>query len=114
MWYVRYRVHCDFVSFPVSFLYRRIVGVLVRHEERGFDVTPVGIPSFSIEYFLVQFDVVVVDGIVKGDRNHLRDFFGRQVVWYSGTVFGAETVGQNAHGWITRRCAIRIIIVICR
>lgn len=114
MWYVRYRVHCDFVSFPVSFLYRRIVGVLVRHEERGFDVTPVGIPSFSIEYFLVQFDVVVVDGIVKGDRNHLRDFFGRQVVWYSGAVFGAETVGQNAHGWIARRCAIRIIIVICR
>lgn len=114
MWYVRYRVHCDFVSFPVSFLYRRIVSVLVRHEERGFDVTPVGIPSFAIEYFLVQFDVVVVDGIVKGDSNHLRNFFGRQVVWYSGAVFRAEAVGQNAHGWIARRCAIRIIIVICR
>lgn len=91
--YVRYRVHCDFVAFPVGFLHRRIVGVLVRHEERGFDVTTVGVSAFAIEYFLVQFDVVVVDGIVKGDRNHLRDFLGRQVVWYSGAVFGAEAVG---------------------
>jgi len=81
------------VAFPVGFLHRRVIGVLVRHEERGFDVTPVGISAFAIEYFLVQFDVVVVDGIVKCDRNHLRDFFGRQVVWYSGAVFGAEAVG---------------------
>jgi len=77
----------------VGFLHRRVVGVLVRHEESGFDVTTVGVPAFAIEYFLVQFDVVVVDGIVKGDRNHLRDFLGGQVVWYSGAVFGAEAVG---------------------
>jgi len=102
------------VAFPVGFLHRRVVGVLVRHEERGFDVTSVGVPTFAIENFLVQFDVVVVDGIVKGDRNHLRDFFGWQVVRYSCAVFGAEAVGQNAYGWIARRCAIRIIIVICR
>jgi len=81
------------VAFPVSFLHSRIVGVLMRHEKCGFDITAIGVPAFAIKYLLVQFVVVVVDGIVKGDRNHLRDFLGRQVVWYSGAVFGAEAVG---------------------
>lgn len=105
-------MHCNLVAFPVRLLHRRVVGVLVRYEERGFDVAPVGVPALAVEYLLVQFDVVVVDGIVESDCDHLRHLFGRQVVGYSGTVLGAETVGQHAHGRVARRSAVRIVIVV--
>lgn len=102
----------DLVSFPVRFLYRRIIRVFVRYEKRGFDVAPVRISALAVEYLFVQFDVVVVDGVVESDRDHLRHFFVRQVVGYSGTVFGTETVGQNAHGRVAGRRAIRVVVVI--
>lgn len=86
-------MHSDLVSFSVGLLYRRIVGVLVRNEERGFDVASVWISALAVEYLFVQFDVVVVDGVVKGYGDHLRHFFVRQVVGYSRTVLGTETVG---------------------
>lgn len=105
-------MHGDLVSFPVRFLHRGIVGVLVRDEERGFDVATVGILALAVEYFLVQFNVVVVDGVVECDRDHLRDVFGWQVVGYTGTVFGAETVGQHANGRVAGWRAIRIVVVV--
>lgn len=106
-------MHSDFVTFPVRLLHGRIVGVFVRDEERGFDVASVRVPALAVEYFLVKFDVVVVDGVVEGDRDHLRDLFGRQVVGYPCTVFGTETVRQNAHGRVARWSAVRIVVVIC-
>lgn len=105
-------MHCNFVTFPVGLLHRRIVGVLVRNEESGFDVASIRVFAFTVEYLFVQLDVVVVDGVVKSDRDHLWHFFGRQIVGYPGTVFGTKTVGQHAHSWIAWRCAIRIVVVV--
>lgn len=109
----RNRVHRNLVAFSVRLLHRRVVGVLVRNEERGFDVAPVRVPALAVEYLLVEFDVVVVDGIVKCNRDHLWHFFGRQIVGYTGTVLGTETVRKNAHGRVAGWCPVRIVVAVC-
>jgi hypothetical protein len=78
------------------------------HEECGFDVAAVGILALSIEHLLVELNVVVVDGIVEGDGDHLRDVFGGQVAGRGRAVLRAEAVGQHTHRWITWRSTIRI------
>jgi hypothetical protein len=78
------------------------------HEECGFDVAAVGILALSIEHLLVELNVVVVDGIVEGDGDHLRDVFGGQVAGRGRAVLRAEAVGQHTHRWITWRRTIRI------
>lgn len=59
------------MSLPVELLHRRVVGVLVRHEERASDLTTVRVLSLSVEDLVVQVDVVHVDGTVERDRDHL-------------------------------------------
>lgn len=73
---LRDRVNGNLVTLAVHFLHGRVVGVLVGDEVGGFDVATVGILTFPVEYILVQFDVVVVDGVVERDRDHLRHVFG--------------------------------------
>jgi len=104
----------DFVTLAVDFLNGRVVAVLVRNEESGLDVAAVGILSLTIEHFLVQINVVVVDGIVESDHNHLRHLLGLEFAWNFSTRFGAKAVGKKANGRVARGCAIRIRIQIYR
>ena len=60
------------MSLPVQLLHRRVVGVLVAHEEGALDLTAVGVESLLLEDVLVDPDVVLVDGAVEGDGDHLR------------------------------------------
>lgn len=80
-------MHSDLVSLAVSFLHSGVVGVLVGHEVGGLDVATVGVLAFAVEHFFVQFDVVVVDSVVEGNRDHLRHVFGWQVARDCGAIF---------------------------
>lgn len=73
---LRDRVNRDLVSLSVSFMYGRVVAVLVRDEVSSFDVAAVGVFAFSVKDFFVELDVVVVDGIVEGDGDHLGHVLG--------------------------------------
>ena len=44
----------------------------MRNKETGFDVAAVGIFPLLVEDFTVEVNVVIVDGIVEGDGDHLR------------------------------------------
>lgn len=101
------------MTFPVHILHGRVVGVLVRHEVRGFDVAAVGVLALAVEHLLVQLDVVVVDGVVESDSDHHGYVFGGQVAGDGGAVLGAEAVGQDADGGVARRSAIGVIVDIC-
>lgn len=101
---------CDFVTFAVHFLRGGIVGVFVRYEVGGLYVAPVGVFTFAVKDFLVQFDVVVVDSVVEGDGYHLGYIFSRQVSGNGGAVFGTETVGKVADGRIAWWSAVGVIV----
>ena len=111
--YSRYGMNGDFVTFPMHLLDGRVIGIFMRNEESCLDVAPVGILTFTIEYIFVQFDVVVVDGVVESDGDHLGYVFGRQVVRRARTVFRAETVWQRALRQVARRRAVRIVLRVC-
>lgn len=108
--FLRDGVDGDFVALPVHLLDRGVVGVFVRHEERGLNVTAVRILALAVENLLIETDIVVVDGVVEGYRDHLRHVFGREVAGYRRTVLRAEAVRQDAHGWVAGWSSVRIII----
>lgn len=80
------------MSLAVRLLHGRVVGVLVRDEEAGLDVAAIGILSVSVEDVLVQLNVVVVDGIIECDCDHLGNIFGWEVSRDRCAVLGAEAV----------------------
>jgi hypothetical protein len=98
------------VALAVHLLHRRVVGVLVGNEVGGFDVAPVGVLTLAVEDLLVELDVVVVDGVIEGDRDHLRDVFGGEVPGDGGAVLRAEAIGEDADGGVARRGAVRIVV----
>ena len=100
----------DFVSLAVQLLHSRIVGVFVRDEESGFDVAAVGVLAFAVEDLLVDFDVVVVDGIIEADHDHLRYLLGVELAGDLGTGLRAEAVGQDADGRVAWWGAVRILV----
>lgn len=112
--YLRDGVNGDLVSLAVGLLDRGVVGILVRYEEGGFDVAAVGVLAFATEHLFVEFDVVVVDGIIEGDGDHLGYVSGRQVSGNGGAIFRAEAVGKYADGRIARWRTIRIVVDICK
>ena len=69
-----------------------------------------------VEDFTVEVNVIVIDGIVEGDSNHLRHVFTvrtsrtdrAKFTGNLGTVLGTETVRKLANGGITWWCPIRI------
>ena len=67
-----------------------VVAVLVRDKEGGLDVAAVGVLALLVEDFLVQVNVVVVDGVVEGDCDHL----GNVLAVGSGGSDSAETAGN--------------------
>lgn len=68
---------CDFMSLTVCFLDCGVIGVFMAYKEGSLDVAAVGIFALAVKHFFVQFNVVIVDGIVKSDGDHLRDVLGR-------------------------------------
>lgn len=70
-------MHSDFVSLSVHFLYGGVIGVFVGDKECCLDITAVWIAAFAVEYFLVEANVVVINGIVECDGDHL----GHVFVW---------------------------------
>ena len=106
-------MNSDLVAFPVHLLHGRVVGVLVGDEVGGFDVAPVGVLALAVEHLLVQLNVVVIDGVVEGDRDHHGHILGRQVSRDRGAVFRAEAVGEHAHGGVARWSPIGVIVDIC-
>lgn len=69
-------MNCDFVTLAVSFLDGRIVSVLVRDKISGFDIATVWVFALAVKYLFVQFNVVIVNRIIEGDSDHLRDISG--------------------------------------
>lgn len=91
--HVRYRVDSDFVALVPEFLRLVVVVELVAHEECRFDRATVGILPVVEQNLVVEFPVLVVDGIVECQNDHLRGLRGLQVPRYLGPIRGAETVG---------------------
>lgn len=116
------RMSSDFVAHVVHELHRGVVGVLVRDEECGLDVAAIGVFPLAVKDLLIEVDVVVVDGVVEGYGNHLRDVSavsigGTDVTKAArdlGPVFAAETVGQFTDCGVAGRGAIRVGFDICQ
>lgn len=98
------------MAFSMHFLHGGVVGVFVRNEEGRFDITTVRILAFAVENLLVQFDVVVVDGIVEGDGDHLGHILGGEIPGYRGAILGAEAVRQDAHGGVAGGRPIGVVV----
>ena len=99
----------DLVTLAVDFLDARVVGVLVGDEESGFNVAAVGVFADAVEHVAVQFDVVVVNGVVESHHDHLGHLLGVQFAGHFRTGFRAETVGQQTDGRIASRSAVGIV-----
>lgn len=100
------------MSLSVRFLHGGVVGILVWDEEGGLDVTAVGIFAISVEDVLIQLNVIVVDGIIECDGDHLRDVLCWKISRDSSAILGAETVRQDTHCRIAGRSAVRVVVVI--
>lgn len=108
----RDRVYSNFVSLAVRLLHGWVIGILVRDEEGGLDVTAVGILSVSVKDVFVQLDVVVVDGIIEGDGDHLGNVLGWEVPRNRSAILWTEAVRQHTDRRVARRGAVRVIVVI--
>lgn len=106
-------VNGDLMTLAMGLLDCGVVAVLVGHEERGLDVAAVRVLAFAVEHLLVQLYVVVVDGIVKSDRDHLGDVSRWKVPGDCSSVLRTETVREDAYSWVAWRCAIWIIVNVC-
>jgi len=112
----------NFVTEVVHVLDGRVVAVLVRDEEGGLDVTAVGVLSLLVKDFLVQVDVVVVDGIIEGNCDHLGYILavgsgGSNFAETAGNlcaVLRAEAVGKFADVGVASGSAVRIGVNLCR
>lgn len=94
--YLRYGVDCYFVSLPVHLLNGGIIRVFMTHEKSGFDIAAVRISSLPVEYFLVQFNVVIVNGIVECNHYHLRDLSRGDISRYCSPIFRTVTIRETA------------------
>ncbi len=108
-------VSSNLVAQPVDVLNSRVVAVLVRHKESSLDGAAVGIPPLPPEDIIVQINIVLVDGIVKGDGDHLGNSValeaaGTQAAGNLGTILGAEAVGQLADILVTCGGTVRVLV----
>ena len=61
------------------------------------------------ELVLVQVPVLVVDGVVEGEDDHLRHVGRWQTAWNQRPVRGAEAVRQRAVGVVAYRRGIGVV-----
>lgn len=106
-------MNSNFMSFTVCFLNGRIVTVFVWDKECRFDITTIWIFSLSIKDIFVQLNVVVVNGIIKGNCNHHGNIFGGQIPRNCSSIFGTEAIRQDTNCGITWGSAIWIVIDVC-
>ena len=86
----------------------------MRDEEGGLNVTAVGVPSLPVEDLVVKVNVVVVDGVIEGDRDHLWDsvtsvVVGAKISGNFGTVLGTEAVRKFADVLVTEWRTVGIV-----
>lgn len=100
----------------VDVLNSGVVSVLVRDKEGRLDITTIGVLPLPVEDLVVQINVVVVDGVIEGDHDHLRNVLAvgssrsdiAKLSGNLGSILRTEAVGQLADGSITRRSSVRI------
>jgi hypothetical protein len=86
----------------------------VGDEEGGLNVASIGVSPLSVEDLVVKVNVVVVDGIIEGNCDHLWDsvtsIVARAKVSRNlRTIFGAEAVGQLADVLVAEWSPVRIV-----
>ena len=105
------RVNGDLVTLVPQLLHHRVVGVLVRHVERPVNRTPVGVLVVGGEQLvLVQRPVLVVDGVVEGDDDHLRHLLRVHAARDEGSVRAAKAIGQGAVAVVARWGRVWIVL----
>lgn len=107
---VRDRVDGDLVAVVPQLLHVAVVGVLVRQEEGALDGTAVRVRAVRGEDFRVDLPVLVVDGVVQRDDDHLRRLVHLDVAGDSRAVGAAEAVGQRAVGQVTPLGRVRVVL----
>ena len=85
-------------------------------KETGFDVTAIGIFPLLVEDLIVEVNVIIVDGIIEGDGNHLRHVVAigacrtnlAEVTRNLCAILGTEAVRELANVAITWWGTIRV------
>jgi len=104
-------VHGYFVTIIPQLLDILIVGKRMGDIERALDGAAIRIPPVLCEQNLgEELPIIVVDGIVEGQQDHLRNTLGRNTTRYLGAILGAETLRQLALPGITSTRRIRIML----
>lgn len=79
-------------------------------EVSRLNVASVGVLAFAVEDLLVQLDVVVVNGIIKGNRDHHGDIFSGETTGNCGAILRAEAIRQNTDSGVASRGTIGVIV----
>ena len=85
-------------------------------KETGFDITTIRIFPFLVEDLTVEVNVIVVDGVIEGDSNHLRHVLASgacgtnpaEVTRNLCAILGTEAVRELANVAITWWGTIRV------
>uniref|UniRef100_A0A8D8RIQ2 Uncharacterized protein n=1 Tax=Cacopsylla melanoneura TaxID=428564 RepID=A0A8D8RIQ2_9HEMI len=78
-----------------------IVGVLMRDEECSLQRTTIVVLPGVREHFLVMVVVVLVDGSVEREQNHLRSILWIQSSRDESSILVTEAVGKDTGGSVT-------------
>lgn len=103
-------MYSNLVSLTMSLMHGWIVGIFVRDKVGRFDVAAVRIFPFAVEDLCIEVDIVVVDGVIEGDSDHLWHVTSGQVSGDHGAVLRAETVRQNALRGVAVWGSVRVIV----
>lgn len=85
----------------------------MRYEEGGLDIATIRILAFPVEDLFVQADIIIVDGVIEGNRDHLRHVLGWQISGERGTILGAEAIGKDADRGVAGWRPVRIVVHVC-
>ena len=107
---LRDRVDSYLMSVVPQLLRVPVIRVLVRQKERPANRTAVPIRPVLHENLLIDFPVLIVDGIIEGQDDHLRRLIRSQVAGNAGRVHGAEAVRQGAIGEIASAGSVWILL----
>ena len=100
------------MTFPVELLHGGVVGVPVGHEESALDLTAVWILSLAIEQFLIEINVVRVDGSIEGDGDHLRNLVRVDISRDPRAVRRTETVRELTLSQVAVRSSVGILAMV--
>ncbi len=109
-------VGSNLMTVLVHVLDRGVVGVLVGYKEGGLNLAAIGVLPLPVEDLLIEVNVVVVDGVIKGDGDHLGDVLAvgpggpdlAESSRHLGAVLRAEAVGELADAGVAGGSAVGI------